>query len=482
MDSKIIEYAKTKNLIITEDALRCLNISNYKSIIDDLFDKKKIFVNVEDVKEIIKNNEYSELLVNDTEANFYILDKYDVTNKNLSQGKVEDFHKLFLHKYEVLSKIIKARNGLSYITIEEAKKLPRNKEVDIIGMVLDKRITKNENIMLTVDDPTGKINVIATKQDEELYKEAKEALLDNVIGIKCVVLSNNMLFVKEIIYPELKYNKRTSCLKDDKYLLVIGDIHVGSKLFLEKEFMDFIDWLNKKNNENTEIVTKIKYLVIAGDVVDGIGIYPSQYDELSIPDIFEQYKKFEEYVLMIPKNIEIFIIPGNHDAVRRSDPQPALSEKLVPRLYKEKNIHLLGSPTWVVFDNFKTLIYHGYSIHGIYATIKSARMDAPDTAIKEILKRRDLMPSYGDRQIFAPIEKNFLVIEEEPDIFIGADVHHHAQSIYRGCHILNTSTWQSKTSFQESVGHIPTLCIVLLFNLKTEEVLIKDFYKKEEHV
>ncbi len=479
MDSKIIEYATTKNLIIAEDALRCLNISNYKRIIDQLHEDKKIFVSVEDIRKKINCFKEDDQITN-TENNYYIIDKYDVTNKKLSQGKVEDFHKLFLHKYEVLSKIIKSRNGTTYITIDEAKKQPRNREVDIIGMVLEKRTTKNENLMFTLDDTSGRTNIVVTKQDEDLFKEAKDLLLDNVVGVKGVVLSNNMLIVKEIIYPDMPFTQRNNCLKEDKYLLVIGDIHIGSKLFLEKQFIDFIEWLNKKNNEDAEIVDKIKYIVIAGDVVDGIGIYPKQYEELTIPNIFEQYKIFEDYMLMIPKHIEVFITPGNHDAVKISDPQAALPEKLVPRLVNVKNIHLIGSPSWVVFENFKTLIYHGYSLHGIYGQIKSAKMTAPDTAIKEVLKRRDLMPSYGNRQIFAPIEKNFMVIEEVPDIYIGADVHHHVYSKYKGCHILNTSTWQSMTSYQEGFGHVPTLCKVLLFNLKTEKVLIKDFYKKEE--
>ncbi len=480
MDSKIIEYAKTKNIIITENALRCLNISNYKKIINKLCENKKVFVNMDDVKQII-NEEITE---DDycLDKDFQILEEYDVTNKNLSQGKVEDFLNLFLDKYDVLSKIIKQRDGISYIPIEDARKLSKNKEVDIIGMVLNKRLTKNENLFFTVDDPTGKINVIVTQNDEKLFSEAKEVLLDNVVGFRCVVIGKDVLIAREIIFPDMKVenNKRTSKLKNDKYLVVLGDLHLGSKLFLEKEFNDFIDWINKKNNEDLEIVNKIKYIVVAGDVVDGIGIYPAQFDELSEPDIFKQYKLFEDYMLMIPKDIEIFIIPGNHDAVRRSDPQPALPESLIPRLYKEKNIHLLGSPSWVVFDGLKTLIYHGYSLHGIYATINSAKMDKPDTAMKEILKRRDIMPSYGNRQIFAPIEKNFLVIKEEPDIYIGADVHHHAYSKYKGCHLLCTSTWQSTTKFQISVGHTPTVCKVLLFNLKTEKVLIKDF-EKEDH-
>jgi hypothetical protein len=36
MDQKIINYAKSKNIILTEDALVCLNLNNYACIVDEL--------------------------------------------------------------------------------------------------------------------------------------------------------------------------------------------------------------------------------------------------------------------------------------------------------------------------------------------------------------------------------------------------------------------------------------------------------------
>jgi DNA polymerase II small subunit len=496
MHSEIIDYAKNKNLIITEDGLGLLNNNNYKEIIDKLEQENKVFLNPEDISKIIidinnnnnnnnnnKQNDYSvSKIKNESQLNynFHILDKYDITNKKLSQGKVEDFQKLFLDKYNLISNIIRNRDNFSYTTIENTKRELKNKEVDIIGMVYDKRLTKKENLLLTVDDPTGKIKIVIVNKDEKEFAKQKEILLDNVLGFKCSVLSKDLLVCNEIIYPDIPYINKISTVKDDKYMAIIGDIHIGSKLFLEKEFDEFINWLNLKDEDNKEIVKNIKYLVIAGDLVDGVGIYPKQFDELSITDIYEQYRILENYILRIPKNIEIFIIPGNHDAVRLSDPQPAIPKKLLPRLYEQENIHIMGSPAWVDIEGFKTLIYHGASLHGIYSTIKEATMDKPDLAIKEIIKRRDLMPEYGNRQTFVPIEKNFMVIKEIPDIYIGADVHHHAYSKYKHCHIINTSCWQSITAYQIEKGHIPTLAKIILFNFKDQKILIKDFYKEEK--
>jgi DNA polymerase II small subunit len=41
-------------------------------------------------------------------------------------------------------------------------------------------------------------------------------------------------------------------------------------------------------------VGKIKYLFVAGDSVDGIGIYPQQITELDIFDIYEQFDRLTD--------------------------------------------------------------------------------------------------------------------------------------------------------------------------------------------
>jgi len=474
MNFDINKYANEKGLILTEEALRLLNNHNYKQIIEILTKENKVFVNPEDILKIKQKTTNKKEYI----KNFYILDKYDITNKKYSQGSVEDFQKLFLDKYKTLSEIIKTRPNFNQITISQAKRETKNKPVDVIGMVYEKRFSKNGNLVLTIDDPTDTIKLVIMNKDEKEFQTQKEILLDNVIGFKCNVLSKDMLIVNEILYPDIPFSTKKNTLETDVYLAVIGDIHVGSKNFREKEFSKFIDWLNLKVESDIEIAKQIKYLVIAGDIVDGIGVYPAQYDELFITDIYKQYELLEEYLLKIRDDIEVFIISGNHDAVRLSDPQPAISKDYLKRLYEKENFHILGSPSWVVIEDYKVLMYHGASFHGIYAEIKNAAMNKPDTAMKEILIRRDLMPQYGLRQTFVPIEKNFLTINEVPDIFITGDVHHHAYSKYKNTHLICASCWQTMTQYQKEIGHVPTLSKVLLLNLKTEKLIIKDFLEE----
>ena len=43
------------------------------------------------------------------------------------------------------------------------------------------------------------------------------------------------------------------------------------------------------------------------------------WDNLAIKDIYKQYDKFTELIRQVPEYIEVFICPGQHDAVRRAD-------------------------------------------------------------------------------------------------------------------------------------------------------------------
>jgi len=69
-----------------------------------------------------------------------------------------------------------------------------------------------------------------------------------------------------------------------------------------------------------DIAGHVKYVLVAGDIVDGIGIYPNQASELVIRDVNKQYKLASKYIEQIPDYIEVIITPGNHDAPRKSSP------------------------------------------------------------------------------------------------------------------------------------------------------------------
>jgi len=95
--------------------------------------------------------------------------------------------------------------------------------------------------------------------------------------------------------------------------------------------------------------------------------------------------------------------------------------------------------------------------------------------MKFLLKRRHLAPSYSSTLYIPDNKTDPLFIEKEPDFFVTGHIHKTAVSNYKGITLISGSCWQSKTPFQEKVGHHPEPCRVPLANLKTREVKILKF-------
>jgi len=490
----IIEFAGGKNVIIQKDALGILSKNPaWKEILSELIEEgefiigreqleKKLVkskINVIESKARAKSSGFSAEAQGE-KASFRILKELDVTGQSYSEGTAQDFLYFFRAKFKALSGILKQRHTLKPRPIKRLKYVALKSDVDVIGMVRRKWTTKNGHTAIELEDLEEKAIAVMPKDKRELDGARDMLMLDDVIAIRATKVNNDLLIVKELFWADLPQKKRKT-IEKDVAIASISDMHIGSKLFLEQSFKKFLDWINGRigSSEEKEEIGKIKYLIVNGDNVDGVGIYPKQFDELNIKDVREQYEEFSEYILRIPEYIEIFIIPGQHDAVRWADPQPAVPKKLVPGLAKKKNIHLLGSPGWVDIEGFKTLIYHGSSLHDLFSSVSGLDYKEPQNAVIELLKKRDLMPAYGLRQPYVPEKKDYMVISEEPDLVFVGDLHHSSYGTYRGTLIVNNSTWQGRTDYQVKLGHVPTPGIVPVINLKTGKIKENHFHPGE---
>jgi len=256
---------------------------------------------------------------------------------------------------------------------------------------------------------------------------------------------------------------------------------------LPEQFNNFIKWINGEfgNEMQKEISKKVKYIFIAGDLIDGLGIYPGQESELNIKDIYKQYEECANLLKKIPSNISIIICPGNHDAMRLSEPQPPLYEDFAQPMFGLTNVFLVSNPSLINihssgdFPGFDVLIYHGYSFDYYVANIDSIRnqggYDRADLIMKFLLKKRHLAPAYSSTLYMLGKDKDPLVIERIPDFFVTGHIHKTSVSNYRNITLICGSCWQSKTPFQEKVGHHPEPCRVPVVNLKTRKVKILKF-------
>ncbi|MFH1325193.1 MAG: metallophosphoesterase [archaeon] len=399
----------------------------------------------------------------------------------VSEGKkmeVDDFVKHFRNRFAEMRNFLQERPELDDLV--SINKINGNKQgVSIIGMVLNKGITKNKNIVFELEDLTGRIKVLVSQNKKEVYEKAEEVSLDSVIGIKASG-NNEILFVNDIFFPELVIPERKFSPLDENALF-ISDIHIGSKLFFEQNFKNFINYLNNVSEPEVE---KIKYLFVVGDLVAGVGVYPNQEKYLEIVDLEEQYARVAELFSRIRSDINIIVIPGNHDCVRLAEPQPILDEKYAWPLHNLRNVTLAANPSTINigatedFSGFDVLCYHGFSYpyyaNTVQKLITSDAINSPDKIMTYLLKNRHLAPSYSSVQC-SPTEKDFLLIRKAPDIFVSGHLHRSAVSYYNNILVVSNSCWERLTPIQEKYGNIPDFCKVLLLNLKTRAVKILDF-------
>jgi len=460
------------------------NLSKMQEVFSSLGDEKKkvierFFVNVSFNIEIKKEkyieekqNLEKEQEIEEVSNHLKIISPGFVPAKKI---EVEDFVQHFRNRYADIKQILQDRSELQNLT--SLDKINGQKQtISIIAIVCNKKITKNKNILLEVEDLTGKGLALINQNKPELYLKAQDIVLDEIIGLRCTG-SREILFVNDIVYPdaaihELKKSEKEVCA------LFTSDLHVGSSNFLEDNFLKFIDWINGKINSKQE-VKKIKYLFLVGDNVDGVGIFPGQENFLKILDIKEQYSRLSEFLRMIRKDIRIIVCPGQHDAVRVAEPQPIIDEYFASDLYKIKNLTLVTNPCYVSLkEGFDVLMYHGASFHGVIGSIESLRTgnpyEKPTLVVKELLRRRHLAPIHSST-IYIPGEKDPLMIRKIPDIITTGEVHRTDVNSYNNIIMIANSCWQSQTPYEEKVGNHPDPCKVPMLNLKTREIKILDF-------
>lgn len=365
----------------------------------------------------------------------------------------------FVKKNQRINKYnTKIKAGYNFNQLQHDDVLGTNSSV-IAGLLMSKR-SKRNGIELTIDDQTGIINVLAVT--DEIIKIVSKLTLDQMIMLEIENKGTNYV-IKNVVSPDIPDHIPNKS-KTESYVALISDLHVGSKYFKEIEFLRFLTWLNSSDNE---VVSKIKFICICGDLIDGVGIFPNQDKELKYNNIYKQINHLTKLLEQIPKRIQVFVIPGNHDPGRRALPQPAIPIKDSEKLYTFKNFIMLGNPSFIELDGVKILMYHGQGLDDVIATIPGLSYSNPAEAMKILLKARHLSPIYGQRTPVSPEREDMMVISDIPDILHSGHIHVMDVQNYRGTLIVNSGTWQDQTPFQQTMGITPTPGIAILVNLAT---------------
>ena len=379
----------------------------------------------------------------------------DTSKKSYTSGEIENLISYFKSRYEklynILSKRPELRNPIKVADIDDSQD-----SLSMILMVKEIRSSKNGHKIVEFEDDTGNISVLFSQKNDELFAEAEKLVRDEVVGIIANKSSDSgFAFGQQIINPGVL---RIPEKEMDFGIVFLSDVHIGSLTFLEDAFKRFIDWINCDygNEEQRRVAEDVKYLVIGGDIVDGIGVYPNQEKELAIKDITEQYNEAAKFLGNIRSDIKIIIAPGNHDASRVAEPQPAVPEEYAKALYELDNVEFISNPGVVSLDGINVLIYHGRSFDDLVMAVKDFTHERNDLLMEELLQKRHLAPIYGERTPLASELEDYLVIDEVPDVFHTGHVHINTYKKYKGIHLINSGTFQTQTEFQKIYNIEPT--------------------------
>ncbi len=395
-----------------------------------------------------------------------ILIENDMTGNSTGSGTYNDFVEIFQDRLSKLSSILS--NRVTPYPLNSLK--TASGDVRTIGMISDIKKTTSNHILIELEDTTGVFSILVNN-NSDIFSLTDELLLDEVIGVKGKLSpDSDLLFAESIYFPDVPTNFRPKLATRSVQAALLSDIHVGSKHFRSDLWSDFAKWLSTPEAEPLE------YLLIAGDLVEGVGVYPGQDTDLKIINIYEQYEAFNECLKEIPGHISIIMIPGNHDAVRLAEPQPGFDPE-IRKILSSSKINFTSNPSTVTVEGVPILLYHGVSLDEIIAETPSPQVsyEQPHNAMIQLLKKRHLAPQFGSRTRISPERKDYLTIDKIPSVFHSGHVHKFGCGKYHNVLVINSGCWQSQTDFQKRANITPDVGYAPILDLDTLNLTIRKF-------
>jgi len=396
---------------------------------------------------------------------------FDITGNSVTEGKLSDIKSFFNSRLHQIRNLMIEGRSLPRRPISNSEAY-RNRqryssneyEITIVGLVSEPRWAKSGNLMFLLEDETTQIQCLLKPPSgaNPLHAALDGLMNDDVVGVSGFFIGDrtDLFIISNIHFPPLSRRaKNAANIEESVSAAFLSDVHVGSKTFLEPQWQKMINWF-----KTDPLAKTIKYFVLSGDGVDGVGIYPGQDRHLAITDLFKQYGALAMLLSDLPDWVDVIILPGNHDAVRPAEPQPALDPE-VQQDYTDAIF--VGNPCDFSLHGVRILSYHGKSIDDFVAGLRSVTYAKPEMAMRSMLERRHLAPSWGGKTPLSPEPEDSMVIGTIPDIFVTGHVHGQYIGDHKGTTIVHSSTWQDQTDYQRMLGFQPKPCILTVINLHT---------------
>ncbi len=393
------------------------------------------------------------------------------TGPPVATQPLDAYSALFQSRFRALGRLLRGRPQLANLRpIAELR--ASEGSASILGMVRSVRETpQRHHLIVTLDDETGSLDILVPKGSPG----ARSPFLpDEVVGVRLDFPKEpgRIPRVSAVERPDVTTDRRPGRAPVSRRAVFLSDLHIGSRSFLGDAWTRLVEFLRGRG-PLPELAASIGYVVIAGDLVDGIGVYPHQERDLAITDVVEQYVELGRRLAELPERLTIVAIPGNHDAVCPAEPQPRLPPTLTRPL--PPNVRVAANPSTFALEGVVVEAYHGRSFDDLIPAIPGASYARPTDVMKRMLQMRHLAPIYGDRTPLAPLPYDGLVIDPAPDILVTGHVHTFGVDRYRGVLLLNASTWQAETEYQRMRNIAPVPAHAAVVDLATLALVPLDF-------
>jgi len=468
--SDVVRVALEAGKRLTADAVACIeeysDLIDFARLVEEIRRAGDAFITADVVMRAVRRADAGELR-HEVEVVF------DAGRLAKPAGGVTEARDYFRDRLERLGREISGAYGISGAA-DVASTASRDDEQYVIGMVSGKSI-RRDSVVLEVEDFTGRRPFLVPNEGH-LLRLAQRIPLDSVVGLKVKCRRDKPPLVLDIYLPQLRPG--ASAPPTDVYAALTSDLHVGSGSFLEESFERLVDMLRGDVDDERMryIVERTLYMVIAGDIVDGVGIYPRQEEELAITDPREQYREAYKLLSKLPSRVKVIVIPGNHDAVRRALPRPPIDRDYAPEFYSDDRFLMLGDPANVRLHGVNVFVFHGDSLNDVLSTTPGLSPTDVAEAMHVLLQVRHVAPTYGLQTRIVATPPDALVIPADANVLQAGHIHRVdvKRLVDKRAVIVNSGTWQAQTRYQREMGVEPTPAVVPFLNLRTLHVTLLD--------
>ncbi|MGI0131048.1 MAG: hypothetical protein ACREEC_13015, partial [Thermoplasmata archaeon] len=184
---------------------------------------------------------------------------------------LEAYEGLFHHRYRTVARWLKGRPDLPNLQ-PIASLRGREGTASVIGLVREVRTSsEKKHVLLELDDESGSGTFLLLRDGAP----AQSALLpDEVVGLTLSLPreSGRLPVVRTLHRPDVPASRLPHGEPVSSRVMFLSDLHVGSRSFLEPSWSALAGFLRGEGPE-PEVAREIQHVVVAGDLVDGIGIY-----------------------------------------------------------------------------------------------------------------------------------------------------------------------------------------------------------------